>query len=134
MAAAVQERAARVKPDDELIAIRAAAVANRRACRAARQVSEHERRLRRDERDRDVADRMTRRFYRGQMPALICFDYRYWQARRCGWDALSEDFARDPIGRPCDPHNSVMWHFWTSLHYKTRSHLVTLSTFRLSRR
>lgn len=110
------------------------AVANRRANRAARSLSERAKREQREARDRDVADRMTKRFYAGQMPSLMVLDYRYWQARRCGWDMLGEMLARDPFGRPCDPHAGVTWHFWKGLHYKTRSQLVVLSTFRLIRR
>jgi hypothetical protein len=113
---------------------RTAAVANRRTNRAARKSIEREKREKREALERQVAHRMTERFYRGQMPSLMVLDYRYWQARRCGWDMLSKELAIDPLGRPCDPHVGETWCFWKRQHYKHRAQLVTLSIFRLYRR
>ncbi len=58
---------------------------------------------------------------------LIFLDYRYWQARRCGWNALDPTISRDPLLRPCEAMRSVTWHWWTHLHYKQRGMLARLS-------
>ena len=96
------------------------------------------RRRRQEERERHqaaVASRMVVRFF-GAMPPhpTLTLSYTYWQARRCGWDALSRVWSRDLWGRPCEPEDGVVWRFWRSLHHNTRADLVRLSNFRLIRR
>lgn len=53
---------------------------------------------------------------------LIVMDRRYWQARACGWEALS----RDAAGRPCEPV-AEWWDWWCGLRYQHRDKLVELS-------
>jgi len=110
-----------------------AATENRRANRQARRQIEDRRREQREQRERLVAVRMRTRFYKGHPVGLLAMDYRYWQLRRCGWDLLSADYARNARGEPCDPQDSHLWWFWTRLHYRDREKLVLLSRFRLVR-
>ena len=89
-------------------------------------------------RRRDVAARMVRRFFGGQTPDLVVLDYRYWQARRCGWDVLDEQWrrvGRMPNGSPvlCEPTETATWRWWTELNYKRRDALVGQINFYLSR-
>jgi hypothetical protein len=109
------------------------AVARRRANRRARK-EQRERRREREVHQAGVAKRMVVRFFGTMPPHLMVLGYMYWQARRCGWDALSPYISVDAKGRRCDPTDGVAWRFWTALHYKTREELVRLSSFRLIRR
>lgn len=114
------------------------AVQNRKLNRAARRQAEREKAQRRDHHDREVAIRMTRRFFPSILypegPPLLALDYRYWQARRCDWDVRSRKLAVDVRGNACDPMDSLFWWWWARMvHHKQRSNLVRLSMFRLER-
>lgn len=110
------------------------AVARRRHARAARSEQERTRREERERHQAKVAQKMVTRFYGSMPPHLMQLGYMYWQARRCGWDAISPTWAKDENGRKCDPTEGVAWNYWKSLHYRQREELVRLSTFRLIRR
>lgn len=111
------------------------AVQRRRDARKARTQNRHARRQEREKHQSAVAKRMVVRFF-GTMPPhpTMTLSYVYWQARRCGWDALHRVWARRIDGQPCEPEDGVAWLFWKTLHYRTRDELVRLSTFRLIRR
>jgi hypothetical protein len=116
---------------------RSEAVENRRANRRARRHAEHAKAQRRDSHDREVSVRMSRLFFPSSLypegPPLVSLDIRYWQARRCGWDVLDKEHRTDALGKPCHPMDSVLWWWWTHVHYKQRSQLVAMSGFRLTR-
>lgn len=81
---------------------------------------------------------MTRRFFPPVLypegPPMTALDYRYWQARRCGWDAMSAEMRRNARGEPCHPKDSLFWHWWAIvLHWKQRSSMVGMSSIRLVR-
>lgn len=115
------------------------AVYNRQLNRKARKAFERARAERRaDDRDKEVAVRMARRFFPPVLypegPPLLALDVRYWQARRCGWDVTDKEYATNARGEVCHPMDSLLWYWWTRLHYKQRGQLVSMSTFRLLRR
>jgi hypothetical protein len=111
-----------------------AAVENRRLNRKADRLSRREKELKRIEHERAVALRMTVRFFPGvNHPPLMLLSYRYWQARRCGWDAMSKQHAVDAQKRPVDPAEGQMWLWWCQMHWRERAHIVSLSKFRLVR-
>lgn len=103
------------------------AVHRRRQSRAAQSEIDRRRREEREKRQAKVAQKMVTRFYGSMPPHLMMLGYMYWQARRCGWDALHPQWARDADGQPCDPAEGVAWQFWKALHYRQREHLVILS-------
>jgi hypothetical protein len=109
------------------------AVERRRANRAARSASAHAKREQREAVQRETARRMVVRFYGGHHVHLMQLDYRYWQARSCGWDPASKELALSDRGTPCSPHESSFWRFWVCVHWRQREELVTLSNFRLVR-
>lgn len=109
------------------------AVARRRANRQARSTSDRSRREQREAFQRETARRMVVRFFAGRHVHLMQLDYRYWQARRCGWDPVALHVALADSGLPCDPHESSFWRFWVCVHWRSRDELVRLSTFRLLR-
>lgn len=109
------------------------AVARRRSNRQARTVAEMSRREQREAAQRETARRMLVRFYGGRHVHLMQLDYRYWQARRCGWDPVSVNVAVSDTGLGCDPHESSFWRFWVCVHWRQREELVRLSHFRLLR-
>lgn len=117
-----------------------AAKINRRLNRAAASAAARAKAQRRDQhqRDSEVAVRMTRRFFPPVLypegPPLLTIDYRYWQARRCGWDALADKPRVSAKGIETQPMSDEEWHWWTRLHYETRGYLVRLSAFKLTRR
>lgn len=101
------------------------AIERRRANRKARNEMK---RLRR-EREAKIAKRMFQRFYQNGRPVnLILLDYRYWQARRCGWDVMATS-----IRGKVEPNDCETWQWWTGLHYESRGHFVRISQFRLLR-
>ena len=59
---------------------------------------------------RRIAERMATRFGVLSMRAL---DYRYWQCRRCGFDADRAD----------------VWAWWSSMHWMDRDIIVRLSPY-----
>jgi hypothetical protein len=111
-----------------------------RGNRAAARASAQSKASRRDQHqhDREVAVRMTRRFFPSDRfpggPPLLTIDYRYWQARRCGWDALADKPRVSAKGLETQPMSDAEWRWWTRLHYETRGYLVRLSAFKLTRR
>lgn len=81
---------------------------------------------------------MTRRFFPPLLypegPPLLALDYRFWQARRCGWDVTDKAMRYDGIDRPLlAPTDTPLWRWWVRIHYKQRSELVYLSKLRLLR-
>jgi hypothetical protein len=54
----------------------------------------------------------------------IHYDPRYWQARKCEWDACAEELRP----RRCAPDESPFWGWWANaLHPKQRQELERLS-------
>lgn len=56
-----------------------------------------------------------------ELPLLV-MDARYWDALRCGWDALGRDADGRPSGEP-----APWWGWWCRLHHTQRRQLVELS-------
>lgn len=110
-----------------------AAVANRRQNKASAREHERKRQEQRQQHEREVAVRMSGRFFPGQPVQLILLDYRYWQLRRCGWDLLKPEYSRTAMGRACEPYDSHLLYFWSRLHHKTRDKIVRMSPHRLYR-
>lgn len=108
------------------------AAIHRRACRAAKREWHRHRNEQRCAREKEIAVRMTRRWYPEGTPPLIALDYRYWQAMRCGWNAMSPEFRR-VNGKLADPYSSTFWHWWAGLHFKTRNQVVEISRVRVVR-
>jgi hypothetical protein len=97
------------------------AVERRREFRRLRSSEKSERRKQREFRNAQWSERMIRRrFIPPDEVRLLHLDFRYWLARRCGWDALSKELACDEQRRSCDPAQSVFWLWWTGLHAATR--------------
>lgn len=123
-----------VAPGQQRTRASAEAVERRRMNRRARREAKHRKREDRMVKERVVAERMFRRFYHDrQPPHMIVLDYRYWQARRCGWDALSDELSIDRKGHPVDPHDGATWVWWTLLHWQQREWLASHSINRLLR-
>jgi hypothetical protein len=112
---------------------KAEAVGRRRLNRAARRQHERHRQEERQRHEREVAVRMTARFFPGEPVRLILLDYRYWQLRRCGWDLIKPEYSQTAAGRPCDPYDSHVLYFWSRLHHKVRDKIVRMSPHRLYR-
>lgn len=104
------------------------AVHNRRENRKALHQSKTAKAAARRAYEQGVAVRMTQRFFPNKAIRLIWLDYRYWQARRCGWDATDPSYAMG-----YDPQSSPMWLWWTCLPWWSRMELVKLSGVRLKR-
>jgi hypothetical protein len=84
--------------------------------------------------EQGVAVRMTARFYPDlDTIPLMLLNYRYWQMRRCGWDAMSKRFAIDLFGRPVDPHDGVTWNWWCRIHWSHREKILAMTRIRLVR-
>lgn len=87
------------------------------ARRRAAMLEDSERELRRRE-------RLVARWF-GRAPSelpLLVMDARYWDALRCGWDALGRDADGRPGGEP-----APWWDWWCGLHHTQRRQLVELS-------
>jgi hypothetical protein len=107
---------------------------------AKRRYEEHQRRHRphvnwraRQQRDREVAARLVRKFFAADPPDLVVIDYRYWQLRRFGYDLLRDGIALDLAGHPCPPMQSQAWDWWTELHYEQRDKLARMRVTRVTR-
>lgn len=99
--------------------------------RAAYKAAKRQKAKQRDEQQRIIVHRMIRRLYMGKEPShFLCYDYRYWQARRCGWDLLSKEFALDAAGKPCDPWDGEVWDWWRSIHPQQREYIADHSLVR----
>ncbi len=91
----------------------------------------------RNRQEREIARRMVKRFHplmrdgSGGAPDPIVLLYAYWQARRCGWDALSATMRRNANGEPCAPGDSLTWRWWTGLHYTQRRMVSAASVCRV---
>ena len=115
------------------------AVLRRRLNRKARHASREEKARQRAEKEREIAVRLKRRFFGEDEVIYACvLDWRYWQARRCGWDALAAEVRGKYLGADgkCHlyhPSESPFWYWWTRLHHENRNRLVCLSTFRVFR-
>lgn len=115
------------------------AVQRRRDSRESRTLTRREKEARREERERKIAHRMVGRIYGGQVIHLILLDYRFWLARRCGWNALSPDVRdtgkKGPDGRPVlsHPYSSSFWRWWRDLHYTQRKAFADMSPHTLRR-
>lgn len=118
------------------------AVQRRRDVRGLRRLSQEQRRQRRESREREIARRMVGRFFGGEAVHLVVLDYRYWLARRCGWDALSPAWrdtgANSADGKPIlyHPLASPFWLWWAGsdgLHYTQREMFARLSPHGLRR-
>lgn len=112
----------------------AEAVERRRANRASQTASRLRREKDREQREREVAVRVARRFW-GEGPVyVIVLKYHYWQARRCGWDALSAEVrGRGLDGKLREPSESPFWDWWIHLHPAQRNHMVKISGVRVRR-
>ena len=109
-----------------------AAVHNRQQNRAAQTAHKRRRELDRQQFEADVSARMTARFFPGLAnPPLMVLSYRYWQARRCGWDPLSPLWAQDARGSKVDPQDGESWKWWCSIHPRQRQQFIASSRFRL---
>lgn len=109
------------------------AVLRRRANRKARQDSRTEKTRQREQREREIAVRVARRFWGDGPVYVIVLSYAYWQARRCGWDALSAEVRGkylDADGKTSHlfhPSESPFWLWWSNLHPGQRGKMVKAS-------
>jgi hypothetical protein len=75
----------------------------------------------------------------GPVVHLILLDYRYWLARRCGWNPLAPQWRLSGLktadGRDvlCHPQESRIWQWWTRLHWKHRQELARMTPHGLRR-
>lgn len=118
------------------------AVERRRETRALRQIwqkQREEKRRSREEREQVIAREMVQRFYRGRVIYRIILTYRYWQARKCGFDACDAELRGAYVGEDgrrhlFDPEDSRFWYWWAyQLHPEQRIRLVEMSNLRLVR-
>jgi hypothetical protein len=115
------------------------AVARRRFARRARSEGRRAKDAERRKREHDVAVRMVGRFFGGSVVHLILLDYRYWLARRCGWNPLAPQWRLSGLktadGRDvlCHPQESRIWQWWTRLHWKHRQELARMTPHGLRR-
>lgn len=73
-----------------------------------------------------VARRMIKRWYGErvwEVPLVMC-DYRYWQARSCGWEPMTRT---DTTGAPMGPLADWYGEWWCTLSYETRDGMVRVS-------
>lgn len=112
------------------------AVERRRAIRRLRAMEKARRREQQAKRDAEAEDpwrNIRRRSIPPQRKHPLHDDPLYWQARRCEWDALSEDFlpvlsAAGGVKVFGEPTLSSFWRWWTQqLDYQQRRVLVNLS-------
>lgn len=91
----------------------------------------------RNRQEREIALRMVRRFFpvlrdgTGGPPDPIAMLYAYWQARRCGWDALQPTMMRDRNGAATAPPESWVWRWWMGLHCRQRRMMARISVHRV---
>lgn len=115
------------------------AVMRRREARKFRNLSRRSRDERRTEHEQAVAVRMVGRFYGGHVVHLILLDYRYWLARRCGWNPLAAQWrhtgAKHADGRDVlyEPYASPLWLWWAGLHYTQRKQFTDMTPHGLRR-
>lgn len=116
----------------------AEAVANRRLNRRALTESRWRRYQEKQQRDREVAVRMTTRFFPKEQIRLHWLDLRYWQLRRTGYDIDSRavrfaGYKRDGSEILLEPMDTPHWKWWITKPDESRRHFVKVSKFRLLR-
>ena len=110
------------------------AVQRRRDNRAATTAFRERQQREREQREREIAVRVSRRFWGDGPVYAVVLNYTYWQARRCGWDALSREIrGRDAQGQVYPPSESPFWRWWSAMHPKVRNQLVKMSGNRIHR-